>query len=115
MNDEGLSDVGAANPFRLPRLHPGSRFAWRPTPYHTYPTARCVRVRLVSAEHVALYTMILRPVVNNATDHIRVTVGRDRLKEVPADDLAAFDDIRGTERFGTGDDIGETVEHPRVF
>src|SRR5438093_6600362 len=23
MNDEGLADVAAANPFRLPRLHPG--------------------------------------------------------------------------------------------
>src|SRR5688572_27418904 len=23
MNDEGLADAGAANPFRLPRLHPG--------------------------------------------------------------------------------------------
>ncbi len=23
MNDEGLADVEAANPFRLPRLHPG--------------------------------------------------------------------------------------------
>jgi hypothetical protein len=23
MNDEGLADVSAANPFRLPRLHPG--------------------------------------------------------------------------------------------
>jgi hypothetical protein len=26
MNDEGLADARAANPFRLPRLHPGSRF-----------------------------------------------------------------------------------------
>jgi hypothetical protein len=26
MNDEGLADVEAANPFRLPRLHPGIRF-----------------------------------------------------------------------------------------
>src|SRR5882762_6009590 len=25
MNDEGLADAAAANPFRLPRLHPGSR------------------------------------------------------------------------------------------
>jgi len=23
MNDEGLADAAAANPFRLPRLHPG--------------------------------------------------------------------------------------------
>ncbi len=23
MNDEGLADAGAADPFRLPRLHPG--------------------------------------------------------------------------------------------
>jgi hypothetical protein len=30
MNDEGLADAGAANPFRLPRLHPeiGSASAW---------------------------------------------------------------------------------------
>src|SRR5262245_37878837 len=27
MNDEGLADVAAANPFRLPRLHPG--IGWR--------------------------------------------------------------------------------------
>jgi hypothetical protein len=27
MNDEGLADAGAANPFRLPRNHPGSRSA----------------------------------------------------------------------------------------
>jgi hypothetical protein len=26
MNDEGLADVGAASPFRLPRLHPGDSF-----------------------------------------------------------------------------------------
>jgi hypothetical protein len=26
MNDEGLADVEAANPFRLPRLHPGIGF-----------------------------------------------------------------------------------------
>jgi hypothetical protein len=26
MNDEGLADAAAANPFRLPRLHPGIRF-----------------------------------------------------------------------------------------
>ena len=26
MNDEGLADVEAASPFRLPRLHPGSCF-----------------------------------------------------------------------------------------
>jgi len=27
MNDEGLADAAAANPFRLPRLHPGVWFA----------------------------------------------------------------------------------------
>jgi hypothetical protein len=27
MNDEGLADAEAANPFRLPRLHPGIGFA----------------------------------------------------------------------------------------
>jgi hypothetical protein len=27
MDDEGLADVEAASPFRLPRLHPGIRFA----------------------------------------------------------------------------------------
>jgi hypothetical protein len=27
MNDEGLADAAAANPFRLPRLHPGIGFA----------------------------------------------------------------------------------------
>jgi len=27
MNDEGLADAAAASPFRLPRLHPGIRFA----------------------------------------------------------------------------------------
>jgi hypothetical protein len=26
MNDEGLADAATANPFRLPRLHPGIRF-----------------------------------------------------------------------------------------
>jgi hypothetical protein len=26
MNDEGLADAAAANPFRLPRLHPGIGF-----------------------------------------------------------------------------------------
>src|SRR5215475_7768661 len=29
MNDEGLADVEAANPFRLPRLHPGIGFNGR--------------------------------------------------------------------------------------
>jgi hypothetical protein len=28
MNDEGLADAAAANPFALPRLHPG--IGWRP-------------------------------------------------------------------------------------
>ena len=27
MHDEGLADVEAANPFRLPRFHPGIRFS----------------------------------------------------------------------------------------
>ncbi len=54
------------------------------------------------------------PVVNDATENVRVTVGRDRLKKVPADDLAAFDDIRGTERFGTGDDVGGGRRAPLV-
>src|SRR3989442_14941369 len=29
MNDGGLADVEAANPFRLPRLHPGIVCVWR--------------------------------------------------------------------------------------
>src|SRR5262245_57220395 len=31
MNDEGLADAGAANPFRLPRLHPGIGSVWART------------------------------------------------------------------------------------
>src|SRR5438093_495002 len=29
MDDEGLADARAANPFRLPRLHPGIVCVWR--------------------------------------------------------------------------------------
>src|SRR5256885_3048874 len=32
MNDEGLADVEAANPFRLPRLHPGIGSQRAPAP-----------------------------------------------------------------------------------
>ena len=66
-----------------------------------------VRSYRASALTENLQRGVVVPVVNNATEDVRVTVGRDRLKEVPADDLAAFDDIRGTERFGTRDDVGE--------
>src|SRR5947199_8709320 len=40
MNDEGLADVRAANPFRLPRLHPGIGSA---TPDPQKPSRRASR------------------------------------------------------------------------
>src|SRR6267143_1462936 len=39
IENEGLADVEAANPFRLPRLHPGMGSAWRPTPHRPGPPA----------------------------------------------------------------------------
>src|SRR5262245_14737072 len=44
-NDEGLADVEAASPFRLPRLPPGIRFVGlgapaRPAPGETLPNLR---------------------------------------------------------------------------
>jgi hypothetical protein len=39
MNDEGLADVEAASPFRLPRLHPGIAAA---ALHHRWPLGRGV-------------------------------------------------------------------------
>ena len=36
MDGEGLADAAAANPFRLPRLHPGIASVQRPPPQHVW-------------------------------------------------------------------------------
>ena len=40
MSDEGLADVEAANPFRLPRLHPGTLLHRRPADQRRASSAR---------------------------------------------------------------------------
>ena len=50
MSDEGLADAGAANPFRLPRLHPGNPFGIGALPFtHAgHPARRGVRSEMLT-------------------------------------------------------------------
>ena len=53
MKNEGLADAAAANPFRLPRLHPGIRSAWpfalRLSIRHSATVTRCTDMRATAA------------------------------------------------------------------
>ena len=54
---------------------------------------------------------VIIPVVNDATEEVRITISRYCFEEVAPDDLASSANIRSTESVSARDDVGEIIEH----